>query len=63
MLTQTQIDFYRENGYLHVPQVFTPQETEELSQEMNRLMREWATTNQGWTGPWRSAGVSACAGS
>ena len=53
MLTESQISFYREHGYLHIPQVFTPSETEALSGEMNRLMREWATTNQGWTGPWR----------
>lgn len=53
MLTESQVSFYRENGFLHVPQVFTPAEIDELSGEMNRLMKEWATTNQGWTGPWR----------
>ncbi len=59
MLSRQQIEFYHENGYLHIPQVFTPQETEELSQEMNRLMSEWATTDQGWTGPWRRAYMDA----
>jgi ectoine hydroxylase-related dioxygenase (phytanoyl-CoA dioxygenase family) len=53
MLTPEQVAFYRENGYLHIPQVFTPEEIEALSDDMNQLMKEWATTNQGWTGPWR----------
>jgi phytanoyl-CoA hydroxylase len=53
MITDAQVAFYREHGYLHIPQVFTPAEIDELSDEMNRLMKEWATTNQGWTGPWR----------
>ncbi len=59
MLTESQVAFYRENGFLHVPQVFAPAEIEELSGEMNRLMTEWATTNQGWTGPWRRAYMDA----
>jgi phytanoyl-CoA hydroxylase len=54
-LTQDQVDFYHEHGYLHIPQVFTPEEVDALSTDMNRLMREWAMTNQGWTGPWRRA--------
>lgn len=53
MLTKDQVDFYHEHGYLHIPQVFTAEEVEALSSDMNQLMKEWATTNQGWTGPWR----------
>lgn len=53
MLTSDQIAFYHEHGYLHVPQVFTPTETKALSDDMNRLMAEWATTSEGWIGPWR----------
>ena len=48
-----QNDFYNEHGYLRVPQVFTPTETDELSDELNRLMTEWADSEAGWTGPWR----------
>jgi len=55
MLTQTQIDSYRENGYLHIPQLFTPAETDELSAEMDRLVEDWAFTSPGWSGPWRQA--------
>ena len=31
MLTQQQINFYHEHGYLRIPQVFTAEETRELS--------------------------------
>ena len=52
-LSQEQIDSYWEHGYLHVADVFSPEETAELSDEMNRLMAEWAKKSQGWTGAWR----------
>ncbi len=55
MLTQDQVDFYNENGYLHVPEVFSKAETDELSDELDRLVQEWAFTSEGWTGPWRQA--------
>ena len=55
MLTSTQIEFYEENGYLHVPGVFTDAETQELSGAMDRLVQDWAFTFPGWTGPWRLA--------
>ncbi|MCY3901539.1 MAG: phytanoyl-CoA dioxygenase family protein [Caldilineaceae bacterium] len=55
MLTQEQISSYHENGYLRIPEVFTPEETRELSDEMDRLVEDWAFTSPGWTGPWRLA--------
>ena len=55
MLSKEQIAFYYEHGYLHIPQVFTPAETDELSDELDRLVQEWAFTSPGWTGPWRQA--------
>ena len=55
MLTQEQIEFFNENGYLHIPQVFTPEETDQLSDELDRLVQDWAFTSPGWTGPWRHA--------
>lgn len=55
MLIQDQIEFYKEHGYLHIPAVFKPLEIEELSDEMDRLVQDWASTNEGWTGPWRQA--------
>ncbi|MCB0190233.1 MAG: hypothetical protein KDE31_38435, partial [Caldilineaceae bacterium] len=55
MLTQDQIDFYRENGYLHIPRVYSVAETQELSDAMDQLVEDWAFTSAGWTGPWRQA--------
>ncbi len=55
MLTQEQIDFYKENGYLHIPNMFTAEETQELSDELDRLVEDWAFTSPGWSGPWRQA--------
>ena len=55
MLTQEQINFYNEHGYLRIPAVFTEAEIAVLSDEMDRLVQDWALTNEGWTGPWRLA--------
>ncbi len=55
MLTQKQIDFYNENGFLHIPNVYSADETQALSDEMDRLVEEWAFTSPGWSGPWRQA--------
>jgi phytanoyl-CoA hydroxylase len=53
MLTREQVESYNEHGFLHIPQVFTPEQTDDLSNDLNKLVREWATTELGWTGPWR----------
>jgi ectoine hydroxylase len=37
-LTQEQVDFYRDNGFLWIESFFTQQEVETFSQEMNRLL-------------------------
>lgn len=55
MITQEQVDFYNEHGYLHIPNVYTAEETKELSDEMDRLVEDWAFTSPGWSGPWRQA--------
>ncbi|MEM7127399.1 MAG: phytanoyl-CoA dioxygenase family protein [Chloroflexota bacterium] len=55
MIAQEQVNFYNENGYLHIPKVFTAEETQELSNEMDRLVEDWAFTSPGWSGPWRQA--------
>lgn len=53
MLTKEQIDTYNERGFLRVPQVFDATEIQELSDEMDRLMEEWANLSPGWAGDWR----------
>ena len=53
VLSGEQVAFYHEHGYLHVPAMFTEQETDELSEHLNWLIDTWAIKDQGWTGPWR----------
>jgi len=48
------VDFYRENGFLRVPAVFSPEETDELAEDLDRLIQEWSF-EAAWTGPWRDA--------
>jgi phytanoyl-CoA hydroxylase len=51
---EAQLESYRENGYLHVPGVFSPEETGELTDDLDRLIQEWSF-EAAWTGPWREA--------
>ncbi|HEX4216251.1 MAG TPA: phytanoyl-CoA dioxygenase family protein [Candidatus Dormibacteraeota bacterium] len=53
MLTSEQVASYREHGYLRVPQVFTPEETEGLGRSLDWIIDTWASRTSGWTGPWR----------
>lgn len=53
LLSSEQVAFYREHGYLRIPQVFSPAETDELSDELDWIIGSWAIEDQGWTGPWR----------
>ena len=53
MLTQEQIDFFHENGFLRIPQVFNEEEITALSDSLDRLIEDWSITSPGWSGPWR----------
>ncbi|HEX8524028.1 MAG TPA: phytanoyl-CoA dioxygenase family protein [Tepidisphaeraceae bacterium] len=59
VLTPEQVVFYHEQGYLHIPAMFTPAETDELSDHLNWLIDKWAIKDQGWTGPWRKKYMDA----
>ena len=48
MLTQEQVEFYHENGYLKVEQLFTTEETEELASEMVQIINNWGQETIGW---------------
>ena len=54
MAPEDQRRSYAENGYLHVPSVFTPEETDELAGSLDRLVQDWSF-EAAWTGPWREA--------
>jgi phytanoyl-CoA hydroxylase len=58
MLTQEQISFFHENGFVRIPKVYSPEEIARMSDELDRLIQDWATTNMGWTGPWRQVYMS-----
>lgn len=53
MLTHDQIDFYHEHGYLRIPDVFTPEHTARMREDLDWMIRTWANVGVGWTGPWR----------
>ena len=53
MLTQEQVKFFWEHGYLRIPQVFTPEETDALADSLDWLIADWASISPGWSGPWR----------
>src|SRR5438094_7837355 len=59
VLTPEQVAFYKEQGYLHIPAMFTPAETAELSEHLDWLIETWAMKDQGWTGPWRKKYMDA----
>jgi phytanoyl-CoA hydroxylase len=53
MLSTEQIAFYHEHGYLHMPAVFTADETAQLQEDLDWMIKTWANVGVGWTGPWR----------
>lgn len=53
VLSDEQIIFYHEQGYLHIPRVFTAAETDELSDDLDFVIGSWAINDKGWSGPWR----------
>jgi hypothetical protein len=46
--------FFEANGFLRVPAVFSPEDTEELADELDRLIQIWSY-EAAWEGPWRAA--------
>jgi ectoine hydroxylase-related dioxygenase (phytanoyl-CoA dioxygenase family) len=44
---------FRERGYLRLEGVFDPDEVAVLSDELDRLIDEWADEHLGWEGDWR----------
>jgi len=59
MLTPEQVEFYKEHGYLRIPQVFTRQEIDAMDVELMNLIENFASNEAGWTGPWRKVYMDA----
>ena len=53
MVTAEQERHYREEGYVKVEGLFSPEEVGELGSEMVRIINEWGQETIGWHGPWR----------
>jgi ectoine hydroxylase-related dioxygenase (phytanoyl-CoA dioxygenase family) len=54
MLTQDQIDFFNENGFLKVEQVYTPEEINKMREDLAYMMDKFAFWEAGWRGDWRN---------
>jgi hypothetical protein len=59
MLTQDQIAFFQENGFLRIKQVYSPDEVSRMSDELNYIMETFANWNAAWRGPWRKDYIEA----
>jgi len=59
MLLEEQVNSFAEHGFLHIPQMFTPAEMDELDDHLEFLMNQWARTEMGWSGPWRKVYMDA----
>src|SRR5215213_8159076 len=52
VLSPEDVAFYRENGFLRIPQMFTGDEIEEMSDHLDWVIETWAIKDVGWSGPW-----------
>jgi phytanoyl-CoA hydroxylase len=58
-LSQDEVHFYRDHGYLRLKGVFSREEIRELSDELDYVIENFATRGKGWSGPWRQQLMSA----
>lgn len=62
MLSEQQLNFYSQNGYLLLDTVFTPQEIEECSLEYDKLFQAKKSQNNlkaTWKGDWTTPSTDA----
>jgi phytanoyl-CoA hydroxylase len=53
MITQEQIEFFNENGYLRLEQVFPPDELARMSSDLDEIINTHADWGAAWKGEWR----------
>ena len=58
ILSKEEVDNFWTQGYLRVPDVYAPDEVDELAEELDLLIDRWAMSSP-WTGPWREALLDA----
>lgn len=59
MLSRAQVELFWEQGYLHIPSIFTPEHTLRMREDLNWMIEQWAVRSEGWTGPWREKYMDA----
>lgn len=52
-LTDEQIAFFADRGYLHIPQVYAKTEIDQMEDELDWQIDNWAGRGPGWSGGWR----------
>jgi hypothetical protein len=55
MLQPADVAFYRDQGYLRIEGVFSPEEVQALRDDLDWMIETWASRSPGWSGPWRQA--------
>ena len=53
MLTKDEIAFFNENSYLRMKAVYSPDEVDAMSRELDHVIENFVTRSKGWQGPWR----------
>jgi ectoine hydroxylase-related dioxygenase (phytanoyl-CoA dioxygenase family) len=59
MLTQDQVNFYHEQGYLHLPGFIPAEQVAVLRRDLDWMIETWADKSSGWSGPWRQQYMNA----
>jgi len=54
-LTDEQVHFYHDRGYLRIPRVYGAEELAALRDDLDWMIETWANRTPGWSGPWRQA--------
>ncbi len=57
-LGPSQVKEYQRRGFLHIPSVFSPDETAELADDLDWMISTWSVRDA-WTGGWRQELIDA----
>ena len=52
-LSSEDVEFFRENGYIKIEQMYSPDEVKEMGSELDYIMETFASWDAAWKGPWR----------
>ena len=53
VLSDDEVTFFNEHGYLRLDAVFSPAEVDVMAEELDWQIDNWAGTGPGWRGEWR----------